>query len=752
MREIRRGQVTKPFKRIDAGLIGVILLSLPAIVPLLGPGYFVSHDGMLHIYRLIGLDQAISAGSLYSRWFPDFAFGYGHPILNFYGPLSYYVGELFLTFGAGPVAAMKWAYALALLAAGVSMYLFAHRAFGRRQLPALVAALAYVYAPYHMADLFVRGALAELLAMAWFPLILWSVTRLILDRRPGHIVITAGGLAGLIATHSLSLLIFGPVLAAYVGLLLAIRRQIRPVVLAVGAGILALGLSTLYWLPAFTESGYVGLAEESSAGYRNHLAPLNSFISTSFFYRYFPEQGTVAEYPASLLRLVLAAPGVFLVFYRRLKPVTRAIIGLMTLVAAGSLFMTLAVSLPVWTIFEPALSFLQYPWRFQAAAALGSSFLIGATAMLIGILLPERVWGQARRAVVVVAVIILAVASLGALPYQSLDIADSDLTMTRMWTEEREVGQIGTTWTGEYLPIWVEEQRWAIGRSWLDAGGPDLAEANAHRPPDRVYLRKIDHGRLELDISNLAPSSLILHQFYYPGMGATFRDQRSPATPYGTLGLTALDLPAGEYTLTVGLWPTPAQTIGLIISLVSLAGIAIFLWKTRRPKTLGITAGIALIFVGLLLVRSWTVPDAPLPVDVQAEFEGKAALVAYVGDEPPARPGDRVDLSLFWLARQGFEHDLVTFVHLTTTEGTHLITQSDQQPDGGFTPTTRWLAGEIIEDRHILTLPADLPPGKYPLYGGIYEPSPLRNLEIISSDLPTAHDRVLLGHLEVVAP
>lgn len=754
LRSARHTPITRFFGPVDFGLLVTVLLSLPALAPLLSPGYFASHDGQLHLYRLMGLDQAVRAGVLYPRWFPDFAFGYGHPILNFYGPLSYYVAEIAHALGMGLIGSMKLAYGAAMLAAGIAMYLFARRVFGGRRWPAIVAALGYVYAPYHLANLYVRGALAELMAMAWFPFILWSFTCLVADHRREHLVITAAGLAGLIMTHSLSLVIFGPLLVAYGILLWVSSQQIRSIEAVTGALILAFALSALYGLPAYTESHYVGLAEGRSSGYQQHLAPLNSFISSSFVYHYFPHQGTVAEHPAGLLQLLAAGLGVLALADARapLTPLARRVTGLTALLAAGSLFMTTTTSLPVWKAFEPIVSFLQYPWRFQAMSALGGAFLAGA-----GVVWGERI-GRARRtgigmiALACLLIALLMVTSLAALPYQRLELSDEDITLERMWREEREVGQIGTTWTGEYLPIWVQEQRWAIGRSWLDAGGPNLEEANAPRAPEQVMIQHAGYATLDLAVSARQPSTLILHQFYYPGMVARLGHTRIPAHPYGTLGLVAFDLPAGEHTVSCVWEPTSAQWIGLLLSLLGLACVAAILWLMGQRRALAVTAGIVLLVAGVLLLRGWMTPDSSPPVEVQAELEGKASLLAYVMDRPAARPGQEVALTLFWMARQGFPADLVTFVHLSTPDGARLITQSDQQPAGGFTPTTRWLAGEIIPDRHTLHLPAEIAPGRYPLYAGMYELGPLRNLEIISSARPAADGRVLLGYLEVIGP
>ena len=51
-----------------------------------------------------------------------------------------------------------------------------------------------------------------------------------------------------------------------------------------------------------------------------------------------------------------------------------------------------------------------------------------------------------------------------------------------------------------------------------------------------------------------------------------------------------------------------------------------------------------------------------------------------------------------------------------------------------------------------LTLPADLTPGSYLLWAGMYDYETVQNLEVFSSGTSAVDGRVLLGEVEVVAP
>lgn len=59
-----------------------------------------------------------------------------------------------------------------------------------------------------------------------------------------------------------------------------------------------------------------------------------------------------------------------------------------------------------------------------------------------------------------------------------------------------------------------------------------------------------------------------------------------------------------------------------------------------------------------------------------------------------------------WLAQQTIRTDYTVFVQLLDVNN-NVIAQTDQQPCAGRLPTSTWLAGEIITDTYVLTIPAN---------------------------------------------
>lgn len=88
------------------------------------------------------------------------------------------------------------------------------------------------------------------------------------------------------------------------------------------------------------------------------------------------------------------------------------------------------------------------------------------------------------------------------------------------------------------------------------------------------------------------------------------------------------------------------------------------------------------------------------------------------------------------------------FVHLIDGEG-NIVAQSDHQPADGLAPTSIWAPGMTVHDTHILTLPADLPPGRYRLLVGMYDAQTNQRLPITDTQLPGFNDAILLEEVVV---
>jgi hypothetical protein len=78
-------------------------------------------------------------------------------------------------------------------------------------------------------------------------------------------------------------------------------------------------------------------------------------------------------------------------------------------------------------------------------------------------------------------------------------------------------------------------------------------------------------------------------------------------------------------------------------------------------------------------------------------------------------------VTLVWQAEHETPTSYRVFVHLLGTDG-EILSQSDGEPVGWSRPTTGWLPGEILQDSHTLSFPAEPPDGALSLRVGLYDP------------------------------
>jgi 4-amino-4-deoxy-L-arabinose transferase-like glycosyltransferase len=131
---------------------------------------------------------------------------------------------------------------------------------------------------------------------------------------------------------------------------------------------------------------------------------------------------------------------------------------------------------------------------------------------------------------------------------------------------------------------------------------------------------------------------------------------------------------------------------------------------------------LSLLLVGeaRLASASGTEPSAP-PVSEQVSFAQGIRLQGYGLSPQTPRPGDTVELDLYWQATATPDVDYTVFIHLLRGEEQVLV--ADGAPLAGDYPTSLWRDGDALVDTHTIPLPADLPPGDYEIAVGLYDPT-----------------------------
>lgn len=218
-------------------IILLLILILPAVWPLLQPGFFVTDDGDWMIIRLSAFHETLKTGQFPVRFLERLNHGLGYPVTNFLYPLPFYLGEAIHLLGFSFVDSVKILFGLSFVLGALFMYLFAGP----------VAALVYTYFPYRLFDVYKRGSLGEAVAFIFIPLIFYLINK-------KQTVFAALATAALITSHNSIAFIFLPIIFFY-------SRSLKTV-------LLALLLSAWFWLPAiydlqFTRAASVQVADFS---------------------------------------------------------------------------------------------------------------------------------------------------------------------------------------------------------------------------------------------------------------------------------------------------------------------------------------------------------------------------------------------------------------------------------------------------------------------------------------------------------
>jgi hypothetical protein len=144
---------------------------------------------------------------------------------------------------------------------------------------------------------------------------------------------------------------------------------------------------------------------------------------------------------------------------------------------------------------------------------------------------------------------------------------------------------------------------------------------------------------------------------------------------------------------------------------------------------------------------------AALPNATDARFDTLVALRGYDAGPSVVRPGEPIDLELYWEVTGRPPGDYLLFVHLIDTETGAIIAQRDTHPGLGNFPSSRWQPGDRFVERVRLYLPETAyAPASAELRAGLYAPGAYR---LGITDAATGDglgDSFRLGEVAVEAP
>lgn len=562
----------------------VAMASFIIALPVLYAGFPVnSHDAFSQFNLYKSFSHQVWLGELYPRWLFEMNDGFGSPTFFFYPPIAYYATTLFsLVLGEPTADAQVWqqlgfSAGAAIIASALACYWWLKDLVDSRS--AAIASIIYLIIPYHVSlDLFTRGALAELWAFVWMPLVLKFVREM--SQKPViGLIGVAFSYSLLIMTHLPTTLIFSMVPVFYSFLFESGKKRNIQIILTVLGMAIGAGIADIYLLPALSARNYISMEP-------NSLSPL--FYAKNFLFpSLIGENSPYLSYLTILLITMIAGVILCLLSNKNSALLKREWL-FWIIVAFISIFMMIPLSKPVWQMLSIIQS-IQFPYRFNAVLCVAFAALTAITVSKIS--LSKQLFAESwqNRAYATGTVILCC--------FWIIIFVDTIITK-----EKKTPGEEAFRAKMHDLRLdFVEHMPKTAQLNRLDVL---IAERNKSNSPyllrtenaqNIVSVNKWKPREIVLDVTGDTATTLTVGQFYYPVWDAAFYPDsgQSPTSlevKASEEGLLKVQAPAGKGQLRMSLVPSSAEDSGWQTSLLSIVALivgALILWRYKKNLGLG---------------------------------------------------------------------------------------------------------------------------------------------------------------------
>jgi len=537
---------------------GLILLALPVCLPLFTTSLIWGHDAFSYFPRVVEVHQNVTNGILLPRWAPDLERGAGQPLFLFHPPMFYWLAELWRLAGFEFVTGVNLACAIVVLVSAAGMFLLGRLYFGTPG--GFLAAAAYLYTPYFATDLYIRSALEEFTAFAFYPLALYGFGAYARYGNRRSLLLGAAAYAGLVLSHLPATLLFSPLLGAFLVWTAWQEKSWGALRAQAGGLVLSLGLSAGVWVPVLLERQYVSLtrAVEGNGLFANHFVYLHQLLYSPWGYGLsLPGPGDGMPFSVGWNHLLLAIV-VWVWSARQPKLADRGLIRLFGWAAILLCALTLSYAAPVWNLITP-LQYVQLPWRLLGGVAVCGALLVGAFSSV------ARGLRKYNGLALAGAFVLVVIPNLGHLrPGATQDIDPA------FWTAQ-DLARTGfeTTTMRELTPRWMTTPLPYDPRAATVASG--VAD-----------IRQLDRTPFfwRGEITAQAPAMVRTSIAYFPGWSVRIDGQPAIAQPETGSGLLLFQMLPGTHRVEVSWGNSNPRLAGNTISLIALA-IWVFLYAQR---------------------------------------------------------------------------------------------------------------------------------------------------------------------------
>lgn len=562
MKKIKNILVNKELKNYY-----IIIVIAFFICSLLLIGYPQGQDTVYHISRTVGTETALKQGQILPLISSNFVNGFGYSWNIFYPPLPNYLMMIIKLITHSYVKALNILIFLTVAISGMLMYNFMKKVTKSENI-GLLGAILYMLAPYRLVDIYIRGALGEVMAFMFLPLVFHGLYNILECGGKRNYLLTIGAV-GLLLSHNISTLL--AVIVCIIYLIFNIKKifNIKVVKILAINSIFIIGIVLFFYAPMLQNKNATNYAVFNELKNSGELLHDHSVYTYQLLFGKMQYEWSYSlDNPNSqnldmcfAIGLTLMIPVIFTPFvYRKIDSGKRRMY--LITVIMGIFFLILTTPIIPWNKLPSVIYFIQYPYRFLLIA----TFLLSIIAAINISKLTEKIEIKTIMLYTMIALI-----------YITPLLQEAQILKGFNWKEFYEIEYLQENQrfskfcaTYEYLPSKAYNNKNYIAKRGNE---PILEDGDAE-----VFNVSRENLSIKFNIDNVTENSKIELPFiYYQGYTATINGKKINITESDN-GFIQIEIESGQRgVVNVKYEGTTLYKISMIISFISIIGLIIYI-------------------------------------------------------------------------------------------------------------------------------------------------------------------------------
>lgn len=536
-----------------------------------------THDGFLHLLRLIGTDDAIQIGQIPPIIAQNYCNAAGYAMNLFYPGLATYMPLIVKIFTPTYAIALKSFGIICIILSGIAMYKFANEVTNKK-LIALFAAILYIIAPYKLANVYIRYAIGEFIAAIFIPLVFLGIYSVFNKDGKKHYYIAIGA-TGLLLSHTISTFYTSLFCIIYILFFIKKLKEKEVIKKCVINIVFTLLMSLMFLLPMFeaTQTAEYSIMVDNIMGTNGTYTSKNTIEFSQFVQDIGEENGTTFIIGMPMLLLFILSIYGMLKVDKKWKEVyiVFLIFSIVSIIMCTKFF--------PWSYIPNLMCKLQYPWRMLGYFIFFVSLI---SAINLQLIIEKINLKNLKVLVVAVSMIIMVISGL-----QTVNgFVQRDKEKSIEYNTKENIDEFYENSIMENKKI----SHMQINREYLPYKALILQNTYMREREDRIYIlqgnvqiynEEKNNLQLTANISNVSENTILEFPYiFYPGYKATLNGTTQLKLEESENGYLSTkitqDIETG--TIKVEYTGTLITKISYIISIISIIVFFIYVYKENR--------------------------------------------------------------------------------------------------------------------------------------------------------------------------